>query len=488
LLLTTGIIGYLGTLGVTVMLARVLGSHGLGLWVIAFAAAQLVASFGLMGSDWMLVRQASYYHGIGDRERLRATIRFALVFGGISLAVLGGALSILAPLLARTVYHSPSATSLLRLAGPMGALLGFGNLMLYGTMAFKTMRSQALVRNLLQPACRLLFVGVAVVLWDSALAAFAALVAAEIVLLSVATRLLSRRISLTGTMKPIDRKALVRFGVPASTNRLAETSRTQIFPLLLGSLASVAASGVFQAARGVAIAPGSVVASMNQVYSPMAGDLYLQGRTEELSTLFKGIAKWSFAVSLPMFCLAVVFPKELLSIFGAGFRGAVVPLILISIGMLFQFGTGPVTVTLILIGHPKLAFADYLLVIAVEVGLAVWLIPGHGVAGAAVARMVGTMLNNIVPLAQVWSKARMQPYRRDFWKPIAAGVLAAVLARIVVSFSGLPIGVPAAAVAVSVLSLSYLGFLLLFRLPPEDKAAVQAILKRRSALTTETAT
>jgi hypothetical protein len=102
--------------------------------------------------------------------------------------------------------------------------------------------------------------------------------------------------------------------------------------------------------------------------------------------------------------------------------------------------------------------------------------------------MVGTMLNNVVPLAQVWWKARMQPYRGDFWKPIAAGILATVLARIVVSFSGMPIGVPAAAVAASVLSLSYLGFLLLFRLPPEDKAAVQAILRRRSALATETAT
>src|SRR5207248_3838353 len=119
----------------------------------------------------------------------------------------------------------------------------------------------------------------------------------------------------------IDRKALVRFGVPASTNRLAETTRTQIFPLLLGSLAGTSATGVFQAARGVAVAPGSVIASMNQVYSPMAGDLYLQGRTEELSTLFKGIAKWSFLVSLPVFCLAVAFLKDLLSIFRSGFRG-----------------------------------------------------------------------------------------------------------------------------------------------------------------------
>jgi len=486
LLLSTGVFSYLGTLGITILLARVVGSRGLGLWVIAFAAAQLVSSFGLMGCDWMLVRQGSYYHGIRDRERLRATIRFAIVFGGGSLLVLGGALSILAPLLAHGVYHSPSAQSLLRLAGPLGALIGFGNLMLYGTMAFKTMRSWALVRNLLQPAIRILFVGSAVLLSDSVLAAFAGLLSAEVVLLLVATHLLSRQISLSGETKPIDRRALIRFGIPASTNRLAETGRTQILPLLLGSLASVSVQGEFQAARGVAAAPSSVIASMNQVYSPIAGDLYLQGRIEELATLFKSMGKWSFAVGFPMFCLAVGFPKEVLSPFGGEFQRAAVPLILISIGMLFQFGTGPVTVTLILIGYPKLALADYMLVIAAEVGLAAWLIPGHGVIGAAIARMVGTTLNNVVPLAQVWWKARIQPYRLDYWKPVTAGILVTILARVAVGLSGIGVGVPAAAAAASVIGLGYVGLLLVFRLSPEDKAAVNAVLKRRPRPAMET--
>jgi O-antigen/teichoic acid export membrane protein len=451
----------------------------LGLFVIASAAAQIVAVYGLMGADWILVRNGSHYHAIGDRARLRATIWLAFMLGGAGLVVLGGAVSILAPLLAHSVYHSQASETLLRLAGPWGALIGLGNLMLYGTMAFKSMRAQAFVRNLLQPVVRLAFVGAAMMISPTPLAAFVAVIAAEVGLVVMATHLLNRRIPLFGETKPIDRKALVRFAIPASADRLAQASRAQVFPLLLGSLGSVSAPGLWQASRRIGLAPSSILWSMSQVYNPMASSLYLQGLREDFAALFKSMGKWCFAIGFPVFCVAVFFPRELLSVFGHGFETAAPALVVLSIGMLFEFATGPVSQTLILIGNPKLVFADYLIVLIVEIGLGVWLIPGLGVMGAAISRSVGAALNNVLLLAQVWAKARVHPFRVDYWKPLAAGLVAAIGVRVAMWVAGIGLGFGAAATAACAVGLVYLALLVLFGLTPDDRLALNAIFRRR---------
>ncbi|MBA2272840.1 MAG: polysaccharide biosynthesis C-terminal domain-containing protein, partial [Actinobacteria bacterium] len=226
------------------------------------------------------------------------------------------------------------------------------------------------------------------------------------------------------------------------------------------------------------LAPSAINVALNQVYSPMASNLYLQNRRAELTTLFKSMGKWSFTLAFPLFCLQVMFPKEILSIFGSDFRDASTALVVLAFSVLFIFGTGPVTTTLILTGRSRLAFFDYVAVVAAEIALGFWLIPRYGVLGASVAHLVGTALNNLLPLWQVWSASRLHPYRLDYWKPIAAGVASVGAARAVIALAGVGTGVVAAAVAVVVVGLVYLGLLLLLGLGPEDRAAIGALTGR----------
>jgi O-antigen/teichoic acid export membrane protein len=56
--------------------------------------------------------------------------------------------------------------------------------------------------------------------------------------------------------------------------------------------------------------------------------------------------------------------------------------------------------------------------------LSIVLIPPLGVLGAAVASTVSLTLVNLVRVLEVWVLDRLQPWRRDFYKPIAAGMAA----------------------------------------------------------------
>jgi O-antigen/teichoic acid export membrane protein len=479
-LVSSGVVSYVGGLLLNVLLARTLGVAGFGTWAVAFSVAQLLSTVGLLGADWIVMRQGSYFHGIGDLSRLRRTIHVALFLAGTSLLSLGAILFAAAEEIANNFLHEPSIAPLLRLTGIIVPVIGLRQILVYGTQAFKRMTDAALNRNILQPALRLAFVAAAVLIRPSPLSAYVGLVIAEVVLAIAAVWILNRRLPLFGTTADVNTRDLISSALPAWGSRLAGQTRAQIFPIILGALSTISSSAIFVAATRISIAPTSIVNTMNQVFIVMASDLYLQNRRDELSAVFKGCAKWSFVLGFPLFVLMVAFPRELMSLFGESFGSGSEALVVLAFGVLFQFGTGPVTVTLIVIGRPKLALLDYALVLVLEIALGLLLIPSLGVLGAAIARTAGTMLNNVLPLAQVWRIVGVSPYRLDFWKPVVAGVVAGIVAGVALALADPAQVVVAAALVIAVTALTYVPMLLLLRLSEQDRAMVNAVLRRGS--------
>ncbi|MDP9223451.1 MAG: polysaccharide biosynthesis C-terminal domain-containing protein [Actinomycetota bacterium] len=483
LLLSSGVVGYGAVLGLNIVLARQLGAAGFGAWAVAFSVASTFSTIGLVGADWTLQRHGSYFHGIGDELRLRRTLQLALLWSGSALIVLAIGIVLLAPTLAHRVFHSVGLVPLLRLAGLMLPVSGLSQLLLVGTRAFKSMKESALIRNIVQPMARLIFATIALFIVATPVSAFVGLFCAEFFTTCCAAVALHRKIRLFGPTAPVALGEMGRFALPAWGTKVIENLRGQIFPLLLGSLATLSATGAFVATRRISVAPTAIIAALNTVYAPMVGDLDLQNRRSELEALFKSVGKWSFTLGLPLFCYQVAFPKEILSIFGGSFQNATPALIVLGIGMLFSFGTGPVTVTLIVSGRAGLALFDYFLVIATEIGLSFWLIPSLGVLGAAIANAAGLTVNNVLPLWQVWRGQGFHPYRWDYWKPTLAAIVATLVAKLVLFEAKLPIGVTAAAVAAVVIGGCYTGLVLLFGLG-EDREVVDGLIKKVRRRTT----
>lgn len=476
-LLSSGAVSYAGALVLNVLLARILGVVGFGAWAVAFSTTLTVSTVALLGADWILIRNGSYFESAGDHLRLRRLIHIALALGGSSLMIAGAGLFVLAPVIATGIFHDASVEPLLRVAAVTAPVIGIQQIMLNGTRAFKSVKELVLINNLAQPILRLLAVGVALLVLPSATSAFIGLLVAELFLAVAAAVALNHRVHLIGPTERVSLRETLNFGLPAWGTRLAESFRKELFPILLASISGFAAGGAYAAGKRISGAPSSVLNSLLRVYTPIAGDLYLQKRRDELTTLFQNLGKWSLALAFPLFCFLVAFPKEILSLFGEGFTDTSSTLVVLAIAMLFAFGTGPVTVTLIVSGRPRLALVDYVLVVAVEIGVALWLIPDIGVLGAAVAKLVGTAVNNVLPLIQVWRLEGMQPYRLDYWKPVAAGVGGVIVARGVAAL--LPVGgALSAAIAGLALGLSYVAFMYFLGLSEEDRVAISTLLRR----------
>jgi O-antigen/teichoic acid export membrane protein len=477
-LVSSGVVGYAGLLALNILLARILGVEDFGAWAVAFSIMRLISGLGLVGSDWIVLRQGSYYQGINDVPRLRQTIHFALAVGGCALLVVGLTTFLLSQAVASHLLNAPGTAPLIRLAAVGGPVFGIRQILLCGTQAYKDMRYVALVNNLLQPVIRLSLVSAALLFGPTRLAAFAGLVAAEVVLAAAAAIVLNRRLPLVGRTETIPRRELIRFALPAWGSRLVETGRGEIYPVIVGAIAGLSATGVLAAAQRIVKAPSAINTSMNQVYIPMAGDLYLQDRRDELASLAKTIGKWTFTLGFPLFCVTVLFPEEILSLFGKAFSNGAAVLVVLAIGMLFRIGTGPVTTTLIVGGRSRLAFLDYLIVVAAEVALTLLLVPNLGALGAAIASAVGVTLNNSLPLLQVWRILGFHVYRIEYWKPAAAGVVAVVVAKGLTAALGMGPRVPAAVTAIVVTGALYAVLLLIFGIDVDDRAAMGSIIRR----------
>ena len=85
LLVSSGAVSYAGAFALAVLVARSFGKEPFGLWVISVSIGQLLSIFGQLGADWIVVRQGSFYQGIGDEERLRRSIHVALLLAGAGL-------------------------------------------------------------------------------------------------------------------------------------------------------------------------------------------------------------------------------------------------------------------------------------------------------------------------------------------------------------------------------------------------------------------
>src|SRR5680860_1178994 len=204
ILLSSGIVSYVGAFGLQVLTARALGNAAFGAWAVAFALANTLATFGLMGADWILLRQGSFYEGAGDEERLRKTIRLALSLSGLGLGLVALTVLVASPLIATGVFHRDSLTPVIRVVAIMAPIMGLGQVLVFGTQAFKRKKESALIRNLLQPVARFAFIAVALLISATPLAAVTGMLCAEIVLAAASFYALSRKITLRGRTQPIE--------------------------------------------------------------------------------------------------------------------------------------------------------------------------------------------------------------------------------------------------------------------------------------------
>jgi O-antigen/teichoic acid export membrane protein len=408
------------------LLARAVGAEGLGLFTLALAVVTIASTCALLGLNQGIVRFGSVFATRNEKAKLKDLLVRSLSISLAAAILVALGLLALTPWLSSNAFDAPYLAPVLALLALTIPFAVVRWILLATTRTFKVVWMVVIVERLFLPLCLLLLtIGLLALglglrgLGIAHVASYALAASLAFVLLS---KLLPR--AFRGREPSVSTAGLLRFSLPLSLVSVIQFSYERTETILLGILSTAASVGIYNIALRTANFETMFVHSLSVIFSPFIADLYERKAMVELESLYKTTAQWSFTLALIVFLIFVMFSEPILGLFGAEFREGASVLVILGVGQLVNAATGQAGYMLVMTGHSVLTLVNTIVLLAVSAVLDVALIPRFGLLGAAIAGSVAIMVFSVLRAAQVYVILKMHPFRRSYWKPVAAGLLA----------------------------------------------------------------
>ncbi len=390
-----------------VALARVLGADGLGIYHLSLTFALIASVVGRMGMDAAMLKFGATSHAAADGRRLAAVHRMGMGTALLGCGIVAASTFAAADWLATAVYADPAIAQPLRLMSL--ALVPFALLNLYGEL-LKAGQHQALsslVQGAAVPTVSLLLLLVfAGRLRDAGNAA--AIYLAATVLVCAASHVLWRR-----SLPPVDpaTKGSIRFrelfgtAMPMYGSAMADVVMTFSDVLILGMFVTAGEVGIYTAASRTALLTRFLLLANSSVAAPRFAALHAARDSEGVARLAVRSTLLTTVSSVPLLLMFIVFPAQILSLFGPQFEAGAQVLIVLTLGQFVNAATGPVGYLLNMSGYHRIEGRIAVAGALITVGLCFALIPLWGILGAAAANAIATAACNL--LRVYFAKSRL---------------------------------------------------------------------------------
>ncbi len=378
--------------GVTILLARQLGSSDVGTYAQAFAIRQLLVLVALGGMRSAMTRYVAIHRADDDPAALRGTIRFGLAFTVGTSVVFGVALFAASHWLAFDAFNDPAMESALRWVAVGLPSACFVVATLSATQGFRTQRPFAFVGNMLEPILRLvLTIGVLAAgfgLNGSLIVLQVASVVTAVAAFVWLRKLLARHPRVTPRYEV---RVVMRYASVSWLSSVAQQGLVWSDIIILGLFLAPSEVGVYQVATRIVLIGGIASQALNASLAPRAADLFRRGQLETLSRLYVASSEWLVRLSLPLLAFLFVCTEPILRLFGPEFVVGVAVTRILIIGTLIDAATTQGGIVLNMSGRNAMNMFDTVGALVINLGLNVLLIPSLGIRGASLAWAVSLL-------------------------------------------------------------------------------------------------
>ena len=412
---------------VTWVVARTLGTELAGAFFAATAAFVLAGGLAKLGTNTSLVYWPARLRATGRGHLLGACLRTGISpVAGLSL-VLAAAMWIGAPAIARltagesahVVADHAAGLRVLAIFLPLQALT---DVLLTVTRGYRIMRPTVLLDRVLRSGLQLLAVSAAGIatLWLSAsLPVFALAWAAPYLPVAILAGYAARRAYVAGPV--IERPAPVRerrqlrrefwrFSGPRAVAAVAQLALQRVDVLLVAMLGGLAPAAVYAVAGRFVVLIQFANQGLSQSVQPRLAEALSTGDRAAANHLYRTATGWLVLVTWPINLLVIAFAPWYLRLFGTEYTTGVAVVRVLAGAMLVATGCGMVDMVLAMAGRTSANLGNVLLALVVMIGVDVLLVPGRGALGAAAGLACAMVVNNLLPLAQVYRGAGLHPF------------------------------------------------------------------------------
>jgi len=371
----------------SLVLARILGADGYGVFAYALAWAGLLAVPARLGMDTLLVRSVAAYRAKGEWALLKGVLRFARRWvlaastGIVSLAALGGWIAVGdgdSPTL-RAFWIALLAVPLIALNECRQGILRALDRVILGQLPDMVVRSGAL----------LLFAGIAFAATEGlppeAYVGLAVTAFAVAFLLGALWLVREVPAEVRAARHATDRRAWLLAALPMLFLAGMQVVNRKADVIMLGSIEGTNAAGLYSVASQGADVVLFVLVAINSALGPTVAALHARGEPARLQYVVTRAARATLLASFLVAVTLILLRGVYLGLFGEEFVAASTALTILTVANLLHVAFGSVGVLLVMTGNERLAAKGIGLTVVLNVVLNAILIPRYGLAGAAVA-------------------------------------------------------------------------------------------------------
>lgn len=463
----------------SVFVVRILGAELYGVYIIGRKLFNIVLILAVFGLDAAMVKFVSTYRETGEKDKYQASIASVLIWGmGFSAAAAALLIILSHPL--GTVFHMPQLPHVLIIfaAGlPFAAFLRFISGFFRGV---KKLKYQALTGNLVLPSVRLavlaglFFLGLRLdaVLFSALLSFIAAA--------SLAAYIFSSRFdhNLFSLIKKATRNAarkILRFSSTLFGIQFLSELSLRVDIYMVSFFLAADQVGIYGVVIEISLMFRIILSAFSQIFSPQISGAWARGDIPAIAELYKFVSKLIFLLVIPIFMFIVLYPENILAIFGPAFLSGKTALLIMCFGQVINCTVGGAGFILTMTGKQRFQLYNTLAGLVVNTALNFFLIPEYGIVGAALATTTSLVFINVLCILQVKVFYGFDFFKRTFIKPLAAALLTSLAFHLVVpDFSSLVFLLASGILFLGV----YIGLLFLFGFDEEEAFILNSYLKR----------
>lgn len=412
-----------------ILITRFLGAENYGLYTLGQSILQILRQVSMFGLQGGVVRYGVSFLGKGEREKLKGTILFALIFStGFSIFT-AITIYLISYDIAMRMFNKSNLIHVLHgiaIALPFFTLL---TIISFSMRVFRRMDYSITIQEICHPVFVFILIGCSFILGFKLIGAVYGFVIGTIATAVFGVLLLIRVFpEIYGSIKSVCKyKEILGFSFIILLVELSTILINNMDRIVLGYFVSAKDIGNYSAAALVAIQISLVLQSFNMVFSPLIAELYSRNGLNQLTHIFKTVTKWIFTLTLPVFLTIVMLSDEVMSIFGHDFSSSGIILVILACGQFINASVGSVGFMLTMTGLQKIEMINGILGLILNVILNYVLALYYGVIGVAVATSISLAFLNILRLLEVFLYLGIHPYKISYLKPVLSAILCVLL-------------------------------------------------------------
>ncbi len=397
----TDVVGLVLRYGLAILIARLHGPLGLGLYALAMALANGAAVVARLGLDQAMLRFIPHHRARQEPGKVVGVLLFATLLVGMLGTTVALVLFLGAPYLAET-WGRPEFGRAGRLIALTIPLMALGQVWRAGLRGFQDVRLAVILERVVIPIATISgLLLIFLVRPNEPLAAVAGVTFSYWLVGLVSLAILVKKIRTIAAPPAYQMGAWMKFALPMSLEGGLLFLVFWTDQLMIGWLLDASHVGVYTSAIRVAGLVVLPLVAINTIFAPTAASLHARGDRTTLQALYARLT-WSTAMVGGCIALSLlVGGRWVLGIFGSPFVAGHLALMILVVGQAVNSATGSSGTILAMTGNPKWRLANATIAAGLNVVLNLLLVPRWGIAGAATATAASISLISLLQLLEV---------------------------------------------------------------------------------------